>query len=137
MAVRGNVEPVEYTETGLRLSDGSTLDADAIIWCTGFANMNFRDTAPEMLGVAEAVDPHNGDVYGPAEIAARLDASWGMDAEGELRGIGKRHLRMDNFWVIGGNIQQQRCWSRPMVQQIKLALEGQLPPAYRDTPVLM
>ena len=102
MAVRGNVEPVEYTETGLRLSDGSTLDADAIIWCTGFANMNFRDTAPEMLGVAEAVDPHNGDVYGPAEIAACLDTSWGMDAEGELRGIGKRHLRMDNFWVIGG-----------------------------------
>jgi hypothetical protein len=129
--VRGLVEAVGYSETGLRLSDGSALEADAVIWCTGYADRNVRETAREMLG---AETQNKEDELGPADIAARLDASWGVDAEGEVRGVWKRHLRMENYWVNGGAIQHQRWWSRPMVQQIKLALEGSLPPAYRDTP---
>ncbi|KAF3056255.1 hypothetical protein GL218_06444 [Daldinia childiae] len=131
VAVRGRVEPVGYTETGLRLSDGSVLDTDAVIWCTGFADKDVRTIA---LGVLGEADPDMTDVLGPKDIVARLDATWGVDAEGEVRGVWKRHLRMQNYWVMGGVIQQQRWWSRPMAQQIKLALEGDLPSAYRDTP---
>lgn len=134
VAVRGLVEPVGYTETGVRLSDGSNLDVDAVIWCTGFGNGNVRTTARDILGDEGPEQTSNKDLLGPAEIAARLDATLGVDAEGEVRGVGKRHLRMENYWVIGGIIQQQRVWSRPLVQQIKLALEGSLPLAYRDTP---
>lgn len=130
--MRGNVEPLSYTDSGLRLSDGSTLEADAVIWCTGFADKDVRSTAERILGEAE--ETGNPDLLGPKEIAARLDATWGVDAEGEVRGMWKRHLRMDNYWVIGGVIQHQRWWSRPLAQQIKLALDGNLPPAYRDTP---
>ncbi|KAI1774513.1 hypothetical protein F4818DRAFT_418120 [Hypoxylon cercidicola] len=134
VAVRGRVEPVGYTEYGLRLSDDSQLDTDAVIWCTGFADKDVRATAAELLGVADADTINNDSVLNPREIAARLDATWGVDAEGEVRGVWKRHLRMENYWVMGGVIQHQRWWSRPMAQQIKLALEGILPPAYRDTP---
>jgi hypothetical protein len=134
VAVRGKVEPVAYTETGLRLSDGSVLEADAVIWCTGYAEVNVRENAKEMLGSKSTES--GGGLLGPADIAARLDAAWGVDAEGEIRGMWKRQLRMENYWVIGGVIQHQRWWSRPMAQQIKLALEGCLPPAYRDTPVV-
>ncbi|KAI0010778.1 hypothetical protein F4779DRAFT_576077 [Xylariaceae sp. FL0662B] len=136
VAVRGRVEPVGYTESGLRLSDGSVLDADAVIWCTGFADKDVRATAKEVLGSGDidVISGSSNDFLGPEEIAARLDASWGVDAEGEIRGMWKRHLRMENYWVMGGVVQHQRWWSRPMVQQIKLALEGCLPPAYRDTP---
>lgn len=81
-----------------------------------------------------AEDTGSDDVRGPKDIAARLDATWGMDAEGEVRGVWKRHLRMENYWVIGGVIQQQRWWSRPLAQQIRLSLDGSLPPAYRETP---
>lgn len=123
-----------YTSSGLSLSDGSTLEADAVVWCTGFADKDVRSTAEEILG--GAAGDHDGDkgLLGPGDIAARLDATWGVDAEGEVRGVWKRHLRVENYWVIGGVIQHQRWWSRPLAQQIRLALDGELPPAYRDTP---
>lgn len=128
------VEPVAYTESGLRLSDNTLIDADVIVWCTGFADKNIKENAQEVLGTKGATSGSEEEL-GPEEIVSRLDATWGVDAEGEVRGVGKRHLNMDNFWVIGGTIQHQRWWSRGMVQQIKLALQGELPPAYRDTPL--
>ncbi|KAI0423091.1 hypothetical protein F5X98DRAFT_382412 [Xylaria grammica] len=134
VAVRGNVEPIAYTNAGLRLSDGSELIADAVIWATGFADFNNEKTAPKVLGAATYQQTNDKNILTPVEIAARLDACWGVDAEGEVRGMGKRHLRMENYWVMGGAFTHQRWWSRHIAQQIKLALEGSLPPAYRDTP---
>ncbi|KAI1661103.1 hypothetical protein F4813DRAFT_399170 [Daldinia decipiens] len=134
VAVRGRVGPIGYIETGLRLSDSSVLDTDAVIWCTGFADKDVRTIALEILGEADPDMTNKTDVLGPKDIVARLDATWGVDAEGEVRGVWKRHLRMENYWVMGDVIQQQRWWSRPMTQQIKSALEGHLPSAYRDTP---
>ena len=91
--MRGLVEPVAYTATGLRLSDGSTLDVDAVVWCTGFADKDVRSTAEGVLGVTGG-NYHEG-LLGPKEIAA------GLDSTGEARGMWKRHLRVDNYWVIG------------------------------------
>ncbi|KAI0849179.1 hypothetical protein F5Y00DRAFT_253101 [Daldinia vernicosa] len=108
VSVHRLVEPVAYTETGLRLSDGNSLDTDAVVWCTGFSDKDVRTTA---LGVLGEIDPdtiNKTNVLGPKDIIARLDATWGVDAEGEIRGVWKRHLRMDNYWVMGGVIQQQR-----------------------------
>ncbi|KAL9619563.1 MAG: hypothetical protein Q9160_005839 [Pyrenula sp. 1 TL-2023] len=139
VSVRGLVEPVAYTRSGLQLSGGSALHADAVVWCTGFADLDARATAGEVLGKGKGVDDDasrkDGEL-GPAEIASRLDASWGVDAEGEVRGVWKRQLRMENYWVMGGNFQQQRWWSRFVAMQIWLALDGSLMEAYRDTPVL-
>ncbi|KAH9885738.1 hypothetical protein F4778DRAFT_774272 [Xylariomycetidae sp. FL2044] len=122
VAVHGRVEPESFTEYGLRLSDGTRLNVDAVVWCTGFADKDARATARSMLGEDDH-EPRTGDVPGPEDIAKRLDATFGVDKEGEVRGLAKRQLRMENYW-----------WSRPMVQQIKLALDGVLPAAYRDTP---
>jgi len=142
--IKAGVEPVAYTATGLRFSDGSTVDADAIVWCTGFSDGNLRTTVAEILGgnssdLTEATNgaQTNGEskhLIGPRELAERVDATWGIDAEGEVRGMWKRHLRLDNFWVMGGYTQQHRWHSRTLALQIRAALEGVLPPAYRDTP---
>lgn len=61
------------TETGLLFDDGSRLDADVIVVCTGFA----LDVLGEVI-----------KIVGP-EIGERLDHYWGLDAEGELRGAYK------------------------------------------------
>lgn len=123
-AVRAGVEPVAYTANGLRLSDGSEVQADAVVWCTGFADRNVRETSAEILGGNDEA----------RDIAARLDATWGLDAEGEIRGMWKRQLRVENFWVMGGFTAQHRWHSRTLALQIKAAIEGILPPAYRATP---
>ncbi|CAI7637129.1 unnamed protein product [Penicillium discolor] len=144
--VDANVEPVAYTATGLRFSDGSHVDVDAVIWCTGFADKNVRETAIEILGGSasqassssqnDKIGEANGtQKLGPREIAARIDATWGVDSEGEIRGLWKRQSRLDGFWVMGGYTQQHRWHSRTLALQIKAALEGVLPPAYLDTPM--
>ncbi|KAK4130698.1 FAD/NAD(P)-binding domain-containing protein [Trichocladium antarcticum] len=125
VGVKAGVEPVGYTATGLRFADGSVVEADAVVWCTGFADRNARSTAAEILGSGAGAE---------CEIADRLDATWGVDAEGEIRGMWKRHPRLDNYWSVGGHLQQQRWYSRLVALQIKAELEGILPPAYRETP---
>lgn len=114
---RAGVEPTAYTATGLRLSDGNTIQADAVIWCTGFADKNARETVTEIFKT-------------PLDV----DATWGVDQEGEIRGMWKRHLKVDNYWIMGGYTQQHRWFSRILALQIKAALEGVLPSAYRETP---
>ncbi|KAL4806197.1 hypothetical protein BDV18DRAFT_138967 [Aspergillus unguis] len=143
--VKAGVEPVGYTETGLRFSDGSHLDVDAVVWCTGFCDSNVMTTAAEILGggspaigtLPGADNQVNGEekhVLGPREIASRLEATWGVDEEGEIRGMWKRHANAENIWIMGGYTQQHRWHSRTLALQIKAALEGALPPAYRQTP---
>ncbi|KAE8421419.1 hypothetical protein BDV36DRAFT_292345 [Aspergillus pseudocaelatus] len=136
-SVKAGVEPIAYTPTGLRFSDGSSADADAVVWCTGFADKNVRDTAIRILGghsSSNETDNEPTHMLGPHEIADRLDGTWGIDAEGEIRGLWRRQSRLDNLWVAGGYTQQHRWHSRTIALQIKASLEGVLPPAYRDTP---
>ncbi|UPK90971.1 hypothetical protein LCI18_001906 [Fusarium solani-melongenae] len=138
VGIKAGVEPVVFATAGLYLSDDSILEADAIVWCTGFADQDVRTVAEEVLGGhGVSTTPENLDedknLLGPREIASRLDATWGIDSEGEIRGMWKRHLRLENYWVMGGATQHHRWHSRTLALQIKAALEGILPPAYRET----
>ncbi|KAF5565298.1 K+ transport flavoprotein [Fusarium napiforme] len=131
-SVKAGVEPVAFNETGLQFSDGNSAAADAVIWCTGFADRDVRSVAVEILGGRKHT-VSDETLLGPREIANHLDATWGIDSEGEIRGMWKRQLRLENYWVMGGYTQQHRWHSRTLALQIKAALEGILPPAYRET----
>lgn len=133
VAVKANVEPVAYTSTGLQFSDGSVIESDAIVWCTGFADGNLLQTGAEILG-AGASKVEGKKILGAEEIVARLEVTWGVDAEGEIRGMWKRNPRLDNFWVMGGYTQLQRWHSQTLAIQIKATLEDILPPAYLEKP---
>jgi hypothetical protein len=55
--VKAGVEPVGYTATGLRFSNGTTVEADAVVWCTGFVDVpvDARTMVAEILK-AESAD---------------------------------------------------------------------------------
>ena len=122
VGIRSGAIPTAFTPNGLELSDGSTVEADAIIWCTGFKDTDIRHVLPDILG------------RGAEEIAAKMDATWALDEEGETRGMFKRHEDVDNLWVLGFGTAHQRWQSKGVSMQIKADLEGILPPAYRKTP---
>ncbi|KAK4663557.1 hypothetical protein QC763_609460 [Podospora pseudopauciseta] len=129
VGVISSVEPVAYMETGLRLSDGKTAEADSIIWCTGFSDLNARDTVFEVLGGENAADGEEKDsnLLGPRDIANRVDATFGVDEEGEIRGLWKRQRGIDNFWFMGGQTQHHRYHSKTVALQIKAELEETIP----------
>ncbi|OBR06352.1 Flavin-containing monooxygenase [Colletotrichum higginsianum IMI 349063] len=122
VGIRSGVVPKAYTPEGLLLSDGSKLETDAVIWCTGFGHVDGRKSLPDVLG------------DGAEAIAGRLEPTWGIDAEGETRGLWKRHPGVDNLWIFSGGTAQHRWFSKVIAQQVKGVLEGILPDAYRRTP---
>ncbi|KAI9028650.1 hypothetical protein DFJ74DRAFT_603593 [Hyaloraphidium curvatum] len=121
VGIRSGVVPAAYTERGLLLSDGTEIDADAIVWCTGFMDISAAAVAERVFG------------EGGAEIGARMDATWGLDSEGELRGCFKRHLHLDDFYIFGGAATHQRYYSKFLALQIAGTVGGWLREAYRDT----
>lgn len=111
--------PVEsFTPTGLRLADGTTLDADVVVYATGFVG-NMRMLVAGLVG---------------DEMSARLDDFWGVDGEGELRGNGKPMVGQKNAWYMGGDFRMARHHSRLLALQIKADLEGETLDVYRKTP---
>ncbi|KAK8162012.1 hypothetical protein IWX90DRAFT_515639 [Phyllosticta citrichinensis] len=127
-----NSEPVAYTEKGLRFSDGSEEEAEAIVWCTGYADKDARETVADILGGRDVAEEDH--TMGPGQIADRVDPTWGVNVEGEVQGMWRRQSKLDNFWAMGGFTQQHRWFSRTLAFQIQEELEGKLPPAYLSTP---
>ncbi|KIM92618.1 hypothetical protein OIDMADRAFT_185081 [Oidiodendron maius Zn] len=121
--VRGEIKmksdamPVRYTPTGIRFSDGSELDADIIIFTTGFEG-NMRDAAAQLVG---------------NEIGQKLEDYWRVDMEGEFRGVWKP-IGHPGIWYTGGSIAQARYFSRFLALQIKADVEGVPLERYTKTP---
>ncbi|KAH0847632.1 Flavin-binding monooxygenase-like family protein [Fonsecaea pedrosoi] len=105
--VKSGSSPTHYTATGLAFDDGTELEADVIVFTTGFVG-NLRQIA--------------GRIVGP-EIADQLDDFWRVDAEGELRGAFK-YAGHPGLWFTGGDIGIARYYGRFIALQIKAHLMG-------------
>ena len=68
---------VGFTSTGLKFANGSSLDGDVVVFCTGFAN-DVRQQAIELVG---------------PQIGQLLEDYFYTDDEGEILGAGKPHGR--------------------------------------------
>jgi len=75
--IKNDTSLVGFNEYSLVFHDGSTLDADFVVFCTGFMNKT-RDLAV--------------DIVGP-EIGELLDDYFFVDDEGEIRGAWKPQRR--------------------------------------------
>ncbi|CAF9910031.1 hypothetical protein IMSHALPRED_008534 [Imshaugia aleurites] len=90
----------------LVLADGSELEADEIVFATGYQNM--RETARKLFG---------------NELADRVHDVWGFDDQGETRGMWRRSGH-PGFWFFGGNLALCRFYSRLLALQIKAIETG-------------
>ncbi|KAL4064288.1 hypothetical protein V8B97DRAFT_1319745 [Scleroderma yunnanense] len=104
----------KFTRTGLFFEDGSTLDADVVLFATGYgdARENYLRLLPETLH--DAVLP-----------------AWGLNEEGEtyalwreIGGRGPEGNKLAGLWSILGNLAMCRFHSKHMAMQIKAYEEG-------------
>jgi len=114
--VKSDAALTGFTETGLAFSDGSTLDADVVVFATGFEG-NMRLAAKDLVG---------------EEVGEKLEDWWGVDSEGELRGAWKP-IGHPGIWFTGGNVMLARFFSRFLALQIAADVKGTPLPVYSKT----
>lgn len=116
---RGHVECI--TETSVRLTDGSELQADVIVYATGYGSMNGWAAKLISQDVADAV----GKCWGLGSDTSKDPGPW----QGELRNMWKP-TRQEALWFHGGNLHQSRHYSLYLALQIKARMEGIPTPIY-------
>lgn len=104
--IKQGQEITEILPRGLRFADGTELEADEIVFATGYQNM--RTQARIIFG---------------DEVADRIGDIWGYDGQGETRTIWRRSGH-PGFWFMGGNLALCRYYSRLLALQIKAVEEG-------------
>ena len=111
----------EVVEDGVILDDGTKLEADVIVYATGYGSMNGW--------VADIVDKATADKVGKC---------WGLGSdtpkdpgpwEGEQRNMWKP-TQQEALWFHGGNLHQSRHYSQFLSLQIKARMEGIDTPVY-------
>ncbi|KAK3699630.1 hypothetical protein LTR37_016366 [Vermiconidia calcicola] len=115
--VRCDALPVAYTESGLEMSDGSYIDADVIVFATGYT-ANVRETANRLFGSA---------------VGERLEDFWQCDEEGESRGAWK-YTGHPGLWYTGHGFAHARYYSRFVAMHIKADTDGRPIETYTATP---
>ncbi|KAI9685720.1 MAG: hypothetical protein M1822_004280 [Bathelium mastoideum] len=106
IAVKQGQEVAAVEPHGLVFGDGSKLQADEIVFATGYQNM--RESARKFFGDG---------------LADRVGDVWGFDDEGETRTIWRRSGH-PGFWFFGGNLALCRFYSRLLALQIKAVEAG-------------
>jgi cation diffusion facilitator CzcD-associated flavoprotein CzcO len=104
--IKQGQEIAEILPHGMKFADGSELEADEIVFATGYKNM--RTQARTIFG---------------DEVADRVSDVWGFDEEGEIRTMWRKSGH-PGFWFFGGNLALCRYWSRMIALQIKALDEG-------------
>ena len=115
IALKSGTEIAHLIETGVAFADGSHIEADLIIYATGFGSM--EQWVARLIG---------------ADVAERIGKCWGYGSgfkgdpgpwEGELRNMWKPTAQ-EGLWFMGGNLAQVRFYCRLLGLQLKARLEG-------------
>ncbi|KAL5117909.1 hypothetical protein ACEQ8H_004228 [Pleosporales sp. CAS-2024a] len=104
--VKQGQELKQVLPDGLEFQDGSKLEADEIVFATGYQNM--RTQARLLFG---------------DEVADGVSDVWGFNEEGEFRTMWQRSGH-GGLWFMGGNLAASRFYSRKLALQIKAVEEG-------------
>ena len=115
----GNVK--EIVADGVVLEDGTKLEADVIVYATGYGSMN--GWAADLIG---------------KDTADKVGKCWGLGSDtpkdpgpwvGEQRNMWKP-TKQEALWFHGGNLHQSRHYSQFLSLQLKARMEGIDTPVY-------
>lgn len=106
--VKQGQEIARILPNGIEFADGTKLEADEIVFATGYQNM--RTQARQIFG---------------NEVADRVSDVWGFNEEGEFRTMWQKSGQ-PGLWFMGGNLAISRYYSRILALQIKGIEEGLL-----------
>lgn len=115
----GNVK--EIVPDGVILEDGTKLEADVIVYATGYGSMN--GWAADLIG---------------KDVADKVGKCWGLGSDtpkdpgpwvGEQRNMWKP-TKQEALWFHGGNLHQSRHYSQFLSLQLKARMEGIDTPVY-------
>lgn len=115
----GNVR--EIVADGVVLEDGTKLEADVIVYATGYGSMN--GWAADLIG---------------RDVADKVGKCWGLGSDtpkdpgpwvGEQRNMWKP-TKQEALWFHGGNLHQSRHYSQFLSLQLKARMEGLETPVY-------
>ncbi|WP_141786725.1 flavin-containing monooxygenase [Ornithinicoccus hortensis] len=122
--VQGQVD--HLTEGSVVLADGTELEADLVVYATGYGSMN--GWAADLISqeVADTV----GKVWGLGSDTTKDPGPW----EGEQRNMWKP-TQQEALWFHGGNLHQSRHYSLYLALQLKARHEGIDTPVYNLAPV--
>ncbi len=109
------------TRNSVILTDGSELEADLVVYATGFGSMNGWAAKIISQEVADKV----GKCWGMGSNTTKDPGPW----EGELRNMWKP-TRQQALWFHGGNLHQSRHYSQYLSLQLKARMEGIATPVY-------
>lgn len=120
----GNVS--HLTERSVVLEDGTELEADLVVYATGYGSMN--GWAADLISpeVADRV----GKVWGLGSDTTKDPGPW----EGEQRNMWKP-TRQEALWFHGGNLHQSRHYSLYLALQLKARQAGIATPVYGQAEV--
>ena len=116
---RGQV--TEVAEDGVVLDDGSKLEADVIVYATGYGSMN--GWVADLMG--QEMADRVGKVWGLGSDTTKDPGPW----EGEQRNMWKP-TQQEALWFHGGNLHQSRHYSQFLSLQLKARMEGLDTPVY-------
>jgi len=119
--LKSGVTVTEILPNAVKLSDGSELPADLIVYATGYGSMNGWAATLISQEVADKV----GKCWGFGSNTTKDPGPW----EGELRNMWKP-TKQEALWFHGGNLHQSRHYSLYLALQIKARMEGLDTPAY-------
>ena len=91
---------------GVRLTDGTTIPAELIVYATGYRNL--QNALAEKIGT---------------EVAGRVGPVWGFDDNYAMRNMWQR-TSQKALWIMGGTLIDARLYSRFLAVQLVADLRG-------------
>ena len=119
--LHAGTEPVRYLRNGIELRCGTSLQADVVVFATGYHTMQRT--------ISDLISP---------EVACKVGHCWGYGSgtpgdpepwEGEMRNLWKPNAQ-EGLWLHGGNLHLSRFFSKFVALQIKARMEGVPTPVY-------